>query len=357
MEGEETLVPVADYVDEARFEHEMGLLSHSPNLVTHSSRLAEPGDFVTRHLGTTPVLVVRGADGEVNAFVNVCRHRGATVEPRPFGRCKRFVCPYHAWTYRTDGRLDRVRHREGFPSLDVDRTSLVRLPCFEAAGLVWVTPSPEGGLDESLSLPATLLEELEWLGCGHLEALNTEVRTWKANWKLVVDGGLESYHFKIAHRDTIAGLFLDNVSTFEFFGDHIRSVLPRASVLSLDGQPESEWRLREHANLLYNLFPNASLLVQEDHIVLIIMTPLSVTQTRIELSSLVPVSPRSERAEQYFRANHAFTVKTLDEDFAIAEQIQRGAATGANAHYRFARFESALSRWHRLLDEKLFGIA
>jgi len=350
MTGEETLVPVAKYIGEGRFLRELSLLSHTPNLVAHTSRLASPGDFLTRDVGATPVLLVRGEGGEVNAFINVCRHRGATIETMPSGRCTRFVCPYHAWTYRTDGRLDRVRHREGFPSLDNEETSLVRLPCFEASGFVWVTPSVDGA---SSGLPSALADELRWLDCEHLEVLDTESRVWKANWKLIVDGGLESYHFKIAHRDTIAGLFLDNVSTFEFLNDHIRSVLPRASVLSLEGKPKSEWSLRKHANVLYSLFPNASLLVQEDHVVLIIMTPLSVAETRIELASLVPARPRSERADEYFRANHAFTIKTLDEDFAIAERIQRGAATGANEHYRFARFEAALSRWHRQLDEKL----
>jgi len=134
-------------------------------------------------------------------------------------------------------------------------------------------------------------------------------------------------------------------------------VLPRTSLLALDEQPKSEWRIRKHTNLLYSLFPNASLLVQEDHVVLIIMTPLSVGETHIELASLVPASPRSERAEQYFRANHAFTVKALDEDFEIAEQIQRGASTGANEHYRFARFEAALSRWHGQIEARLANSA
>ncbi len=356
--GEETLVPVTNYTDERRFERELELLRRSPNLVAHASRLADPGDFVTRQLGGAPVLLVRGDDGQVNAFLNVCRHRGATVETRPAGRCKRFVCPYHAWTYRTDGQLDRVRHVEGFPSLDIAETSLTRLPCFEAGGFVWVTPTPERVPSPSGAgaLPPALVDELAWLECEGLEVLDSEARVWNANWKLIVDGGLESYHFKVAHRDTIAGLFLDNVSTFEPIGDHIRSVLPRASVLTLEDEPRSEWRLRQHANVLYSLFPNASLLVQEDHVVLITMTPVSVSETRIELSSLVPAGPRSERADDYFRANHAFTVKTLEEDFGIAEQIQRGAQTGANEHYRFARFELALSRWHSMFDAKLAEI-
>ncbi len=355
MEGDETLVPVWKYTDKARFDREYeAFFRAAPNLVAHRSQIAQPGDFITRQVGAVPALVVRGSDGSVNAFVNVCRHRGAIVEPRKRGHCKRFVCPYHAWTYRLDGGLDRVRHQDGFPNLDVASTSLVQLPAFEASGFIWVVADPTANADFVAALPTALLDELKGFDCASLDVFDSDSRTWKANWKLIVDGGLESYHFKIIHRDTIAKSFLDNGSSFEFIGDHIRSVLPRTSLLSLAERPQSEWDIRKHTNVLYSLFPNASLLVQEDHVVLILITPLSVGETGIEVTSLVPTSAvRSERAIRHWRANHALTVTTLREDFKIAEQVQRGAASGANEHYRFARFEAALSRWHELIDMKL----
>jgi phenylpropionate dioxygenase-like ring-hydroxylating dioxygenase large terminal subunit len=355
MGKEETLVPVSKYVDPVRFEREReALFRHTPNLVAHASQLAKPGDFITKTIADTPILLARDEEGRAQAFLNVCRHRGATVEPREQGHCKRFVCPYHAWTYRLDGSLDKVRHRDGFPSLDLQSTSLVRLPTFEAAGFVWTVTDPGADPDFDAMFPAALLEELVSLGSEEAIVFDTSARVWKANWKLAVDGGLESYHFKIAHRDTIAGFFVDNGSTFELVGDHIRSVLPRTSLLGLADEPESEWRIRTHTHLVYSLFPNASLLIQEDHMVLVIMTPLSIDETRIEISSLVPSSHHStDRAQRHWRANHDFTVVTLDEDFAMAEQIQRGAHSGANEHYRFARFEAALARWHELIDAKL----
>ena len=186
----------------------------------------------------------------------------------------------------------------------------------------------------------------------------SESRLWNANWKLIVDGGLESYHFKIAHRDTIAGFFTDNTSTYEFIGDHIRSVLPRSSILGLADQPESNWDIRQHTHLLYALAPNASLLIQERHFELILTTPLSIDQCRIEIMTVAPKpGPEgySDKDAGFLAANHAFTKTTLDEDFEIAEQIQRGMHTGANEHFRFARFEGALSQWHERLEEKLGG--
>ena len=208
-------------------------------------------------------------------------------------------------------------------------------------------------LDESTRAVAAELEVL--LGADSA-VFASEARLWDANWKLIVDGGLESYHFKIAHRNTIAGFFPDNRSTFEFMGDHIRSVLPRTSILTLPGQPESAWDIREHTHLLYALAPNASLLIQERHFELILTTPISVDQCRIEIMSIAPrpgPDGYSDKAKSFLAANHAFTKKTLDEDFEIAEQIQRGMHSGANEHFRFARFEGALSEWHRRLDEKL----
>ncbi|HET6415555.1 MAG TPA: SRPBCC family protein [Polyangiales bacterium] len=357
MSDEETLIPVAEYIDEARFEQERELLfRRSMNVLAHSSQIATPGDFITRDLVGAPVILVRDKDGRARAFLNVCRHRGATVELRERGNCRRFVCPYHAWTYETDGSLAAVRQQEGFPTLDLESTSLVALSCFEAAGLVWVCPDPSVPVRAPDEATRRLIVELEGFGTSEAAVFASEARTWNANWKLIVDGGLESYHFRIAHRNTIGSFFTDNTSTFECIGDHVRSVLPRVSILELRNQPESDWNIREHTHLLYAISPNASILMQERHFELILTTPISVDQTRIEIMTIAPKpggGGYSEKAQAFLAANHAFTQKTLDEDFVIAEQIQRGMPSGANEFFRFARFEAALSQWHRRLDERL----
>ncbi len=354
--ADETLVPVAKYVDPKRFRAELAHIRQSMNIVGHVGEVADPGDFITRDIAGTPAIVVRQRDRTLKAFVNVCRHRGARVELRQSGRCRRFVCPYHAWTYETDGSLALVRHAEGFPSLDVESTSLVELPCIEAGGLIWVCPDPSTGSTELGASSQTIVGDLEWLGSPGSSVFAREERLWRANWKLIVDGGLESYHFKIAHRNTIASFFADNISTYRFFGEHIRSVLPRISILELLQRPEAEWNLREHSHLLYSIAPNASVLVQERHLDLIIADPVSIDETRVQILTLAPAAPadgRSGKEQAFLEANHAFTKHTLHEDFALAEQIQSGMASGANEYFRFARFEGALSEWHRRLDERL----
>ena len=357
MTEDETLVPVAEYLDEAVFEEERKrVFRPTLNVVAHASEIALPGDFLTRDLLGTPVLLVRDQDGTVKAFLNVCRHRGATVELRDRGNCRRFVCPYHAWTYRTDGSLQSVRHQDGFPTLDLESTSLVALSCLEAAGMVWVCPDPGAPNPEPDPGTRRLFEELEGFGSADSVVFDSASQVWKSNWKLIVDGGLESYHFRVAHRDTIAQLFTDNISTYEFLGDHVRTVLPRRSIVTLAERPESDWDIRQHTHLVYAIAPNATVLVQARHFELILATPVSAEETRLEILTVVPKPGPdgfSDKAQRFWAENHAFTKKTLDEDFLIAEQIQRGMRTGANEFFRFARFEGALSGWHRRLDAKL----
>jgi len=92
--------------------------------------------------GSHPLLVVRGDDREVSAFLNVCRHRGTRVEDVPCGHEKKaFVRPYHAWSYARDGHLLGIPHDEGFAGIDRSGRGLGRVPAGEAGGLVWARPS------------------------------------------------------------------------------------------------------------------------------------------------------------------------------------------------------------------------
>ena len=358
--GEEARVPVSVYLDPARFEAERALHRRSLNLVAHTSELAERGSFVTLTVAGAPVLVVRGDEGGVRAFLNVCRHRGATVERRERGMCKRFVCPYHAWSYDTQGTLAKVRHREGFPSAGAEDLSLTPLACEAYGPFVWVCPTP--GLAPTLDSDARhLVDEIDGLGLGGLEVYAREQRVWRANWKILVEGGLESYHFKVAHRNTIGSLFADTTSTFEEHGDHMRSVLPRTSIASLgaddaSGSRDGDWALLRHANVVYTLSPNASVLAQQGHFALILMAPVGMDETRIDVLTVgrpVPPGAGGERVRAFLERNHRFTLETLSEDFVLAEEIQRGLGTGANEVLRFGRFEDALAAWHRRLDARL----
>ena len=128
---------------------------------------------------------------------------------------------------------------------------------------------------------APIADEAEALDLADMAIAREEKKIHKSNWKILVEGGLESYHFKVAHRKTIGPYFEDNLSSYQMLGDHMRSVLMRSSMHTLKDLPTSQWRLRDHANIIYTFFPTTQLLVQQDHIVWINSRPVSATETEL----------------------------------------------------------------------------
>ena len=113
-----------------------------PIVVGFSAQLRKPGDFVVHNDTGQPILVARGTDGVLRAFLNVCRHRSASVEQKPCGANKRaFVCPYHGWSYDLTGRLVGITDGAAFGDVDKSKHGLRRLKVAEKYGLVWVVPT------------------------------------------------------------------------------------------------------------------------------------------------------------------------------------------------------------------------
>ncbi len=342
--------PVARYTDSQRFEHERERIhSLSPRIVAHVSALAKPDDFITLRVSGRPVLICRNKSGELKAFFNVCRHRGAELVADSDGCQKRFSCPYHAWTWNNDGELIALPHQKsGFPGLERDDFGLKTIACEEHAGWIWLSLAHESapfvadyldGLDKDLSA----------LNAADYEVFDTTDLDLAANWKLLVEGGIESYHFRVAHRNTIAPLFEDNLSTYRCFGPHIRSVLARSNLTEVSDNSS----LLQHANVLYSLFPNTQFLVQEDHFIWIRAEALAADRTKMQLSTMIPRQQNTDQKRSYWQKNHQLTVKTLIEDFELAEGIQRGLTSGANEALNFGRFEGALEKFNAIVEQRL----
>ncbi len=346
--------PIDRYTDAARFTAEQArIFRGSPLIALHSHELPEPGSFVRRRVAGMPLLFTRDDEGRVRAFVNACRHRGAELVSESAGCRQRFTCPYHAWTYDVAGRLVGVPHeRSGFPGLQRETRGLAPVACREALGFVWVSIGSDA-VDDLEGFLGPIAEDLAWLDIDAFAPFATLEHEARANWKILVEGGIESYHFKVAHRQTVGPLFQDNLSTYQAFGHHLRSVLPRKSLPDLAAQPRETWEIRPHTNLLYSLMPNNQLLVQEDHVVWIQLEPTAADTTHVRLTTLVPKAEREGPREGYWQANHDFTVATLMEDFEIGEGIQRGLESGANAELLFGRFEGALAAFNASVESLL----
>ena len=350
-----TYSPASRYLDQDRFQLEQQKLFRGyPLLVAHVSELAGEGDFLRRTVAGVPMLLTRDRQGQVNAFYNVCRHRGARLVEAESGCRHRFTCPYHAWTWDNQGRLIAAPHREqGFPDLEMAEYGLKRIDCREEGGWIWCQLDPDGPDIESFLAP--LAADMRWLAMQDLVVHAEETRTWQFNWKIGIEGGLEAYHFRVAHAKTIGSLFHDNLSTYRAFGPHIRSILARTSVDELVEMPRAQWNLRDHANVLYNLFPSAAWLVQADHVVLLQFSPLAVDETSIRIVTFRPAQAEalSEKRQTYWDKNHALTCRTLAEDFELGESIQAGMALGVNEAVTFGRFEGALHCFNQSVETAL----
>jgi phenylpropionate dioxygenase-like ring-hydroxylating dioxygenase large terminal subunit len=343
--------PVAHYRSPDRFVAEMELLRCGPTAFCPSAALAEPGSFVARSAGGTPVLAVRGADGVARAFRNACRHRGARLADDS-GCEKAFVCRYHGWTYGLDGALLHVPHAHGFPGLDPATRGLVPLPTVETRGLVFVAQRAEGPDEAALDALPPLLAP------GRILVQATE-QELPVNWKLFVESFLEGYHIRTTHRDTFYPVQFDNLNVVETFGPNSRITFPYRALHKLRGVAPADVRVDGTLTYVYHLFPNVMVATFPHFVFMVAIEPLANDPTR--LHTYVTASGGTARddaaAAPRVRTTSAEGAALIGaaalEDNAATIAVQEGLASGANAFLEFGRFEGAIGHFHRTLRAAL----
>jgi phenylpropionate dioxygenase-like ring-hydroxylating dioxygenase large terminal subunit len=348
--------PVASYSDAGRAELEhKRLFRQRPLFVAMSCRLPAPGDYLAEEIAGVPVLLARGADGKLRAFVNICRHRGAPVASVN-GNARVFSCPYHGWTYTLEGMLRGIPEEASFPGVDKAAHALVALPAAERHGMIFVrlAPGAEPGLDVEAHLGA-LSEELEAYGFQRYSYFASEWMTPAINWKFGIDTFLESYHLPTLHRETVASLILGNLAAFTAFGDHARLTMVRPGMAEWEQRPEAEWEVLRHILPIYRVFPNTVLVFQSDHLETWRMLPGDAPdRCRIEFALYTPEPPATEKARGYWRKNYDLAIRTVkEEDFALGEKMQRGFMSGMQKEVVYGRNEPALIHFHQRLRAAL----
>ncbi len=358
--------PAASYSSGQRLARETDILFRRyPLLMGMSCQIPKPGDHFTDDNAGVPILVVRGSDGRVRAFLNVCRHRGARVA-EGCGNQRNFVCPYHGWTYGLDGHLRGIPDQRNFPGVDKQQHGLVSLPVAERHGMLWVLPSadPSRGdvhadadvdVDAQAHLGGLDLEFASY-GLERYHHYETRAIRRKMNWKLVIDTFLEPYHLAVLHRNTVGPLFMGNLCLFEPFGPHLREVLPRRSIETQRGAPESEWDFIAHNTIVYVLFPNTIFVMQVDHAETWRVFPVDgkVDECVMSLDFYVPDPIDSDSARRHWQRNMDLTIRTVcEEDFPIGEGMQRGFMSGAQTHATYGRNEPALAYFERTIADVL----
>ena len=222
-------LPVSPYLSNDFFEGERTHLFGQVWLnVARGCEIPSPGDFVVRavEIRNASVIVVRGQDGLIRAFHNVCSHRSAKVEWRTCGHTRLFSCPYHAWSYDTEGRLRGVPSEANFTNLDKATNGLTPIACETWNDLIFVNfaEPPAQTLREYLGELADYGDEYPM---SDFDAwINVDVGVVNCNWKIFLDAFQEIYHLNYLHKQTLTDTFKWRENPqgepvyFETFGPH-----------------------------------------------------------------------------------------------------------------------------------------
>jgi phenylpropionate dioxygenase-like ring-hydroxylating dioxygenase large terminal subunit len=341
--------PVSDYTCEKQAALEAQVFFRDyPLVMGLSGDLPKPGDYLTSDLTGRPILLVRGDDGRVNAFLNVCRHRGAKVAQGCGQGKKVFTCPYHGWSFNRQGALVGLPEEKLFGEVDRSEHGLRRLPAAERHGLIWVRPTP-GEAFEPDELLGDLGPELAAYGFERYVHWETRTLRHRLNWKLVVDTFLEGYHIAVLHKATIADIFT-KTTTFDAYGRNLRMGIARRAIEGLRQRPETDWDVLEQSALVYILYPNTVFIWQLDHVETFRVYPAGngTDEAAMDVSLYIPEPAESEKAKTHWRKNMDLLIRTVQgEDFPIGEGMQRGFRSGAQEAILFGRNEPALQHYHR----------
>jgi phenylpropionate dioxygenase-like ring-hydroxylating dioxygenase large terminal subunit len=337
------------YHDADYFRVEMArLIRPSWQIVCHANDIPNAGDWRTLELLGESVIVIRGADGQVRAFANVCRHRGSRLVDGTGGCARRLTCPYHGWTYAADGRLVGVPQREEYPGLDPSALGLKPVELDAWHGFLFVRL--EGGGPTIGVMMALYEAEVAPYRLEALEAIGRiTLRPRDVNWKNVADNYSDGLHINVAHPGLTrlfggdyriqAGEHVDRMS-----GDLVErpssNLSERAYQAMLPGD-DRRW-------LYYKLWPNVAIDLYPDQVDFMHFVPVGPTETLIrEISYALPDARREMKAARYL--NWRINRRVNAEDTALIRRVQQGMGSSFYAPGPLGESEVCLRSFARKL--------
>ena len=342
-------LPVTLYGDVDRFQREkQAIFMELPLALAMSIELPESGSYKAMTVMDKPVLLSRDENGQVHAFINACRHRGAPVCQEGKGQGKRFVCPYHAWQYGLDGQLKGIYGSNTFGDVSPATHSLTELPCAEQSGLIWVclTPGKVFDIDEWLQ---DFKEQLDGL---QLNNWHIYEQRWLdgPGWKVAWDGYLEAYHHNTLHANTVGRYTIGNLMLHDTYGPHQRLVFARRTLAEMKAQEEKDWDPDLHLRQIHSVFPNLSISgVLGDHCLVSHVFPGATPETTRTLQTvLVAKVPETEEEKNKSEAFSATVLQAVQqEDYPMGYKIQQGLPAGGNRFFTIGRNEPAIQHYHK----------
>ena len=342
---------------EAERQH---LFARAWHLVCHVNDIPETGDYHTLDILGERFVALRGADGCVRSFHNVCRHRASRLADGDSGNCgHRLVCPYHAWSYDLDGSLRSVPPWQGFEQLDKSRYGLAPLQQEIWRGFVFVRM--QAGLPSVAEMMAPYEDEIAPHSFEELQPQGrVTLRPRAVNWKNVADNYGDGLHIPVAH----PGL------TRLFAGSYRLEAKLWVDKMEghITGRPSSNWAERGYQTSLalfghlpenrrrvwsyYRLWPNVAFDVYPDQVDFMQFVPLSPTQTVIREIAYVRADTRREvRIARYL--NWRINRQVNAEDTALIARVQAGMTSSQYESGPLSKAEVCLAAFARRLRESI----
>jgi len=335
-------------------EEKERILARAWNCVGRASRLAAPGDYILRSVADESIIVLRDRQGVLRAFFNVCRHRGTRICREPSGRLPETIqCPYHAWTYGTDGRLIGAPHMQDVEGFDKASYSLHPAAIAEWEGFLFVSlaeePEPFAGAW------APMQWRLARFGLPQLRIGHQVVYEVRANWKLVFQNYSECLHCPTIH-PTLAAVLpyqsgANDLTDGPFLGGYMQIKPPNESA-TMSGRscgrivsPDLTEDDR-HRAFYYSLMPNLLLSLHPDYVNYYLVTPIAPDRTLVESEWLFHPHTLEDRDSNVRDAIEFWDV-TNRQDWDIVERSQLGVASRRYAPGPYSARESIPAAWDR----------
>jgi choline monooxygenase len=343
-------IPASWYIDPRIAELEkQAVFGRTWQAMGRRDQVAEPGAFFTIDLAGEPLIAARGADGVLRAFYNVCRHHAAAVVTEEQGRATNFRCPYHGWTYGTDGVLKGMTDFDGVCDFDRSENGLVRVRVAEWENFVFVNLDPQAEpLEKFLG---GLVKRVEPLRLGSLHFFERRTYDLECNWKVYVDNFLDGgYHVPHLHKGLnsvleYANYTIENKDRFCLQSSPVNTSKPSADAdAAATRQGDRAFYFWQYPNFMINWY--------EGYLDTNFVLPLGIDRCRVIFDFYF--AETGDAAKDYNRQSIAVSHRVQEEDVDICEAVQRGLHSRAyNAGRLSVRREAGEHLFHRLLHADL----
>ena len=339
------------YRESSYLELEKQQIFHrSWQFLCHEEKLREPGSYMAVNVQGQSIVACRDTEGELRAFYNVCKHRGHELL-KGEGKTRLIVCPYHAWSYHLDGRLQAARRSELIENFDIDKVCLTQVQIETFCHLVFVNLDPDAAplIEQSGDLGREVMHYAPDLG--DLTFAHRLTYRIKANWKAVVDNFLECYHCPVAHKDfcTLVEMDTYKVTTYGIYSSH----MAKAGRGDNKAYGVGDASVTDHA--VWYLWPNTTLMRYpgRGNFMVWRFYPMGPEETYEVFDFFFETDQPNEAEKEAI----SFIDNVLQpEDIGLVESVQRGMQTPAFSQGRYlvdpdgsGMSEHAVHHFHSLI--------